>query len=81
MLLYTEVSVDVVYILSTVETENAYTTARLEALFTSSQSSFLTRASQDLKPNFPCERPRSRSIQMFREEICSVAFRVHASHR
>ena len=41
--------------LSTVETENTYTPARLEALPTSSRSSIVTRASQDLKSKFPCD--------------------------
>ena len=67
--------------LSTVETEKTCTPARLETLFTCSQSSFVTRASQDLKSNCPCQRLGSRSIQMFRDEICSVVFRVHASNR
>ena len=58
----TEVSVYVVHILSTVETEYTYTPVRLEALFQSHRSSFVTRACQDLKSNFPCERPLSRSV-------------------
>ena len=39
------------------------------------------RTIQDSKSKFPCERLCSRSIQMFREEICSVVLRVRSTHR
>ena len=80
-----EVNVYVVYILSTVKTENTYTPARLEALFSSHQSSVIPvrtiRTIQDSKPKFLRKRLCSQSIQMFREEICSVVLRVHSTHR
>ena len=60
----------VVNILSGVGTENTYTPGRLEALFTSSQSSpFVPPTNRG--PNFLA----SDTFTMFREEICSVVLR------
>ena len=39
------------------------------------------RTIQDSKSKFPCERLRSQSIQMFREEICSVVLSVLSTPR
>ena len=39
------------------------------------------RTIQDLQSKFPGERLRSQSIQMFREEVCSVVLLVHSTHR
>ena len=61
-------------ILSTVGTENTYTPARLEELF-KKLSVVIIRTIQDSTSKFPCERLRSQSIPMFREEICSVVLR------
>ena len=40
-----------------------------------------SRTIQDSMSKFPCERLRSRSIQMFREEICSVVLPVHSTDK
>ena len=83
---WTEVNVHVMYILSTVKTENTHTPAPLEALFKSSQwSPFLSRHHlyRSYHPGFEVQVPLRATvfatIQMFREEICCL--RVHSTHR
>ena len=87
--LHTEVNVNEVYILSTVESENTphpcSTGSAVQKLsvVTIPQSSPIVpfEPSRIRSPSFFRERLSWQSIQMFREEICSVVLRVHSTHR